>query len=126
MNSLLAWKIDLAMQQSATFKSMRGNIHVQGLKYRESAQYRVAMMPGLINRILSVSAMWPDFLRNELVLSATRIVVKSLGMALMLALCFLQEYDIGIQFAQTVAEFVQHNAAIEMGKSFVDVVCSDG
>ena len=74
----------------------------------------------------SVGAMRPDFFSNKFVLCDTRIVVITLDMTRMFALGFLQKDYIGIQFAQTLTKFVQHNTAVKMGKSLVDVVCSDG
>src|SRR3989338_7649069 len=84
-------KIDFAMQQPAAFKAMRGNIHVKRLQNWKAAEYRVAMMSRLIHRILAIDGMQPDFFRDELMLRAARIVMKTLGMARMFALHFLQK-----------------------------------
>src|SRR3989338_8773780 len=69
--------------------------------------------------------MQPDFFCDELMLRAARIVMKTLGMARMFALHFLQKHDVGIQLAQAIAQLVQHHTAVEMGKTFVNVVGSD-
>jgi hypothetical protein len=113
------------VQQSAALEAMRGNIRVERLQYREAAQYRVAVMSRLIHRILAIGGMRPDLLRDEFVLRAFRIVVIALTVQRMLALHFLQEHDVGIQLAQPFAQFVQHDAAIEIGEAFVDVVGGD-
>ena len=125
MHALPIRQFNLAMQQPAAFKAMRGNINVQGLQDRKAAEYRVAMMPRLIHRVLAVGAMWPDFPRDEFVLRTVRIVVKTLRMARVLTLRFLQKNDVGIQLAQTVAQLVQHHTAVEMGEAFVGVVGGD-
>src|SRR4030065_1109604 len=81
MHALPIRQFNLAMQQPAVFKAMRGNINVQGLQDRKAAEYRVAMMPRLVHRVLAVGAMWPDFPRDEFVLGAVRIVVITLRRA---------------------------------------------
>src|SRR5450759_3813947 len=125
MHAPLPGQIDLAMQQPAAFKSMSGNIGVQGLQDRKTAQYRVAMMPRLIYRVLPINGMRPNLSRDEIVLRAFRIVVITLAMQRMLTLHLLQEHDVGIHLAQPLAQLVQHDAAIEIGEALVDIVGGD-
>ena len=80
------------------------------------------MMPRLIHGILAIDAMRPDFFRDEFVLRAVRVVWVAPRMVRVLALHFLQEYDIGVQLAQAVAQLVQHHAAVELGEALVDIV----
>lgn len=49
----------------------------------------------------------------------------ALYMARVFALYFLQEHDVGIQFAQALAQFMQYHAPVELRKAFMDVVGGD-
>src|ERR1019366_4841193 len=89
MHTLMSGHIDLAVQQPAAFKTMRGNIRVKRFQNRETAENGVAMMPRLIHRILAIDGMRPNLFRDELVLRPFRIVVITLAMLRMLALHFL-------------------------------------
>ena len=83
------------------------------------------MVPRLVHRILAIDGMRPNLFRDELMLRAFRIVVITLAMLRMLPLHLLQKHDVGIQFAQPLAQRVQHHTAIEIGKALVDIVGGD-
>ena len=89
MHALVSGQIYLAVQQPAAFEAMRRYIRVEGLQYREAAQYRVAVMSRLIYRVLAVDGMRPNLLRDVIVLRAFRIVVITLAMMGMFSLHFL-------------------------------------
>ena len=117
--------IDFAVQQAATLEAVCGDIRVDRLHDGETAENGVAVMPFVVNRIHAVSMVRPEFVGKKLVLRTGRIIGMALHMPGVLALHFLQEQDVGIQFAQPFAQLVQHHAAIELRETFMDIVGGD-
>src|SRR5882724_2400859 len=74
MHRFLLCQFDFTMQEPAAFKTMCGNIRIQGLQNREAAKDGIAVMSRLIHRIFTIDGMWPNFFGNEIVLSTTRII----------------------------------------------------
>lgn len=126
MNALPVRQLDLAVQQAAALETVCRNIPVLALHDGEAAEDCVAVVSGLVYRILAIGTMRPHRTGDEFVLCLVGIVVVTLGMVAVFALHFLQEYDVGIQLAQSFAQPVHHDAAIEVREALVDVVGGDG
>ena len=86
------------------------------------AQDGIAVMTGIVNRILAVGMERPGVFSEKLKLGQNRPVGDFFLMALVLTLHFLQEHQIGIGGYQCIPNLVQHKPPIADIKTFMDVV----
>lgn len=110
------------MQQTPTFEAVGGNVLIIPIQYRETAKYGIAVMPAVIHRVLAVGVVKPSLVRKKLMLRMRGM----LDTTCMSALHLLQEHNVGIEFAQSLAQFMQHEPAVELREPFMDIVGGNG
>ena len=117
---------DLAMQQPALLEAVRGDVLVVPVLDRKARQDRVAVVAVVVDRVAAVGEIAPHGVGEELVLRLDRpVVAVARGVAVVGALHFLQEHDVGAERAQAVAQLVDHEPPVEERKPLVDVVGDD-
>ncbi len=116
------WQSNNAMQQAATGPGEGRYVNVFPTLERMFAQNRIAVMAGIVNCILAVGVERPGVFSEKLKLGQDRPVGDFLLMALVFALHFLQEHQIGIGGYQCIPDLVQHKAPIGGTETFVDVI----
>ena len=119
------WELDLTVEQATTLETVIRDILVVLGQDGKPAQYCVAVVAMVVNRVLAIGGLMPDFLGKKLVLRISRPVCMSYFVADMHALDFLQKHQVDIQRTQPVAQVMDHHASIELGKSLMDVVGAD-
>ena len=67
-------------------------------------------MAVVVDHVAAVGGVLPDVLGEEFVLRLLRPVLVALGVAVVQALHFLQEDDVGVELAQAIAQLVHHHA----------------
>ena len=117
---------DGAVKQAALLETQARDVLVMRRQDRKARENRIAVMAVVIDHVAAVGVVFPDILGKEFVLRFGGPVLVALGMAFMAPLHFLQEHDIGIERAQTVAQLVHHHAAVELREALVDVPGGDG
>ena len=116
--------LDLAMKQAAAFQAMVRDVDVLPHADRVRAHDRVAVVAVLVDGVHAVDAV-RALVRDELVLRDVGPCDVAARVAFVLALHFLQERDFRAELAQAVADVVQHEPAVELRESLVDVVRDD-
>jgi hypothetical protein len=114
------------VQQPALFEAQMSHVLVVFMQDRKARQDRIAVVAVVIDHVATVGVVAPDVFGEEFVLGLRRPVRVLFGVPDVQTLDFLEEDDVGRQFAQAVAQLVHHHAAIELGKALVDVPGGDG
>ena len=115
----------LAVQHAAFFKMQMGDILVVTVQDWKARQDGIPMVAVVVDHIAAIGGILPGFLGQKFVLGDARPVVMIARVTEMQTLHFLEKYDVRIQFTQTLTQFVDHHLAIELRKSFMDVVGGD-
>src|SRR5688572_25090879 len=109
--------VDLAMQQPASLEAVRRYVEVVPVQDRETRQDRVAVVPGVVHRVPAVGEVAPHGVREELVLGRRGPVGVALGVAVVLPVHFLQEYDVGIEGMQLEPQVVDRHPPVEQRRA---------
>jgi hypothetical protein len=83
------------------------------------------MMTVIVDSVAAVREIRPDGVGQKLVLRFRGPFEVFFGVALVSAEHLLQKNDIGTERAQSIAQLVDHHAAVEERKTLVDVICDD-
>ena len=110
------------MEQSAMLAVVHGNVFIVPSGDRIFAEDCVAMMAAIVNGVLAVGKIAPDRIGEEFVLRRRRPIVVPRGMLLVQTLHFLQEYHVGADVSQPVAQIVHGHAPLELREALMDVV----
>jgi hypothetical protein len=97
--SRLLWQGDRAVQQAAPFEAQVGHVLVVLVQDGEAREDRIAVVAVVIDHVAAVGVVAPDVLGEEFMLRLRRPIRMTLGMAQVQALDFLEEDDVGRQFA---------------------------
>ena len=114
-----------AVEQPALLEAVRGDVLVVPVLDRKARQDGVAVVAVVVDRVAPVGEIAPHRVGEELVLRLDRPVAVARGLALVRALHFLQENDVGAERAQPIAQLVDHQPPIEERQALVDVVGDD-
>ena len=79
------------------------------------------MVPVRIDGIAPVRILRPDPLGQKLMVWVRGVIGQSLGMVVVTAGHFLEKDQIGADSPHCFAQLMQHEAAVECGKAFVDI-----
>jgi len=113
------------MQEAAPLAAVARDVLVLGAQDRIAAQDGVAVMAVVVDGIAAVGDVVPNLVGEEIVLRFVGPVVEARGVAAVLPQHLLQEDDVRVERAQTVAQLVDHHAAVELREALVDVVGGD-
>src|SRR6267142_1118817 len=120
-----AGNVDLAVQEAAALAPVERDVLVLGPADRVTAEDRVAVMAVRVDGVAPVGEVGPHLLREKFVLGLGRPVLEAHRVAAVLSLHLLQENDVGAERAQALAQLVDHQAAIKLRETLVDVVGRD-
>jgi len=116
------WQSNNAVQQAAAGPREGRYVNIFPVLEWMFAQDGIAVMTGIVNRILAVGVERPSVFSEKLKLGQNRPVGDFLLMAQVLALHFLDKHQVGIGGYQCIPDLVQHKAPVADIKAFVDVV----
>lgn len=102
------------MEQSTPLETVVGDVLVRAREDREATQNGVPVVAVIIDGIAAVSRLQPAAFREEVVLRLRRPIGVPLGMTDVQPLDLLQEHDVSVEGAQTISQFMNYHAAVEL------------
>ncbi|MCY1433526.1 hypothetical protein D9M71_495570 [compost metagenome] len=115
-------QLDLRVQQSALFvAALDRNIQVAVTADRKFGQQGIAMVPLRIHGIAPVGVLRPHAVGEEFVVRPGRPAGLAAGVPAVFAVHFLEKHQVGVGFANGIAQFRKDETTVERGETLVGV-----
>ncbi|MCY1434529.1 hypothetical protein D9M71_505910 [compost metagenome] len=121
MHLAVAGDVQHAMQQAALLVAAHRDVEVVVLDDGKLRQQRIAVVAVGVDRIAAIGELRPHAVGEELVVRRRRPVPVALGVAVMVAQHFLEEYQVGFGGTHRVSQLRQDETPVQGGEALVGI-----